>query len=413
MRVVSSQLTVWLVPASLWLIASLPGCSRQRELQACRIAERSCQEDVYYAVVRLRGDGWDPFEGVPPIRTITADAYRDELTPDEVPEPSEPGAEPEPPAVEPWDVALRWLGLVKPTTTVPDAAIDNSVNNVAAYYAPDEQSVTVIAHDGDDLVDNRWDTVLLVHELVHAFQDNEVSAAPAGLTTDGGFAGTALIEGEARLYQDLARAEIDGVAALNWDWHAEVTGSVEWRRAQLPGSGATFYDVKWHAYDLGTDVLMDGWLRGGNAAVRALADTFPQSAVELMARYERVELDRAARLDCRVEPPEQSFELAGHDRFGAMQLYGFLTAAGGHEPDAWRTALDWRDDLLWLYFDEQSEQVALSWRIRLASVAAADAVVALAGQVPMLRAERTGNDALIVGSEAALADWPGAVDCER
>ena len=413
MRVVSSQLTVWLVPASLWLIASLPGCSRQRELQACRIAERSCQEDVYYAVVRLRGDGWDPFEGVPPIRTITADAYRDELTPDEVPEPPEPGAEPEPPPVEPWDVALRWLGLVKPTSTAPEAAIDNSVNNVAAYYAPDEQSVTVIAHDGDDLVDNRWDTVLLVHELVHAFQDNEVSAAPAGLTTDGGFAGTALIEGEARLYQDLARAEIDGVAALNWDWHAEVTGSVEWRRAQLPGSGATFYDVKWHAYDLGTDVLMDGWLRGGNAAVRALADTFPQSAVELMARYERVELDRAARLDCRVEPPEQSFELAGHDRFGAMQLYGFLTAAGGHEPDAWRTALDWRDDLLWLYFDEQSEQVALSWRIRLASVAAADAVVALAGQVPMLRAERTGNDALIVGSEAALADWPGAVDCER
>jgi hypothetical protein len=368
---------------------------------------------VYYAAVRLRGDGWDPFDGVPPIRTITADEYRDELTPDEMAEPSEPDGEPEAPPVEPWDVALRWLGLVKSTSTAPEAAIDNSVNNVAAYYASDEQSVTVIAHGVDVVVDNRWDTVMLVHELVHAFQDNEVRAAPAGRTTDGGFAGNALIEGEATLYQDLARAEIDGLAPRRWDWHAEVMASLDLRRSRLPGSGAAFYDVEWYAYDVGTDLLMDGWQRGGNAAVRALADTFPQSSLELMARYERLELDRAARLDCRVEPPEQSFELAGHDRFGAMQLYGFLTAAGVHEPDAWRTALDWRDDLLWLYFDEQSEQVTLSWRIRLASGATADAVVAAAAQLPMLRAERTGNDALILGSEAAHADWPGAVDCER
>ena len=102
------------------------------------------------------------------------------------------------------------------------------------------------------------------------------------------------------------------------------------------------------------------------------------------------------------------------DRFGAIQLYGFLAAATQQpEAEAWDTALAWRDDLLWIYFDEEAEQVAVTWRIRLASRDAADAVVEAARTLPSLRAERIGTDALIIGSDADEAEsWPGAADCD-
>jgi hypothetical protein len=401
----------WL--ASLFFV-SLLGCSRQLELDACSIADESCQQDVYYAVVRLRGDGWDPFDGLPPIRTITLEQYRDELTPDEPAKPADPDAEPKPPEVDPWDVALRWLGLVTPSSTAMQAATENRLANVAAYYSSREQRVTVIDRGRPSSDDDHYaDTVLLVHELVHAFQDNEVRAAPVDHTTDGGFAGRALIEGEARLYEHLAAAEIDRVSPQNLDWHTHYARRIAGLRSQLSQQRSPFYAVSWFVYDLGADMLMNGWLRGGNAAVRELGATFPRTAVGFMARHEGMTVDGAPKIDCRVDPPDDGFELAGHDRFGAMQLYAFLTGAEMHEPDAWRSALGWRDDRLWLYFDEESEQVALSWRVRLASTEAADAVVAIAEQQPMLRAERRGNDALIVGSEVALAAWPGAVDCAR
>jgi len=388
------------------------GCSRRLELAPCNIADESCQEDVYYAVIRMRGDGWDPFDGLPPIRTISLEQYRDELTPDEPAEAPDPHAEPPKKKIDPWDVALRWLGLVTPSMTSSQAAVENRLANVAAYYSSATQQVTVIDR-GREEINERADTILLVHELVHAFQDNEVRGAPVDHTTDGGFAGRAMIEGEARLYEHLAVAEVDRVAPQGLDWHQHYSNQIDHLRSRLAEQRSPFYAVSWFVYDLGADMLMTGWLRGGNAAVRELFDTFPRSAVGFMARHEGMELESAPRIGCRVEPPSESFALAGYDRFGAMQLYAFLTKTDMIEADAWRTALGWRDDLLWLYFDEESEDVVLSWRIRLASEAAADAVVAAAVQQPMLRAERQGRDALIVGSETDVADWIGADDCDR
>ena len=43
------------------------GCGPEDQLVACNIAERQCQEDVYYALLRLRGDGFDPNVEIPPI----------------------------------------------------------------------------------------------------------------------------------------------------------------------------------------------------------------------------------------------------------------------------------------------------------------------------------------------------------
>lgn len=394
------------------LASALTACGRRAELEACNIADASCQEDVYYAVVRLRGDGWDPFDGLPPIRTITLEQYRDELLggrPRTPPDPDD-GGEEEPEPVDPWGVALQWLGLITTETSSEQASVDNRVSNVAAYYSSREQRVTVIdrGQERNDLAD----TTLLVHELVHAFQDNEVRAAPVDRTTDGGFAGRAWIEGEAVLYENLARAELDQVAPEHLDWEGYYERWIENLRRNLPQEKSPYYAASWFVYPLGADRLMSRWLEGGNAAVRALGTDIPRSAVGYMAAHADVPIDDAPALRCRVEPPAEGFARVGYDRFGAMQLYAFVAGSAVAEADAWRAALAWRDDLLWVYFDEDAEQVAVSWRIRLASEDAADTVVEAARGLPMLRAERDGRDAVIVGSEADLEDWPGAAECD-
>jgi hypothetical protein len=67
--------------------------------------------------------------------------------------------------------------------------------------------------------------------------------------------------------------------------------------------------------------------------------------------------------------------------------------------------------VLWVYADETLEQVGVSWRLRLSSAHAAQAVVRAASSNAMLRARRDGDEALIVASDPALADWMGATDC--
>jgi hypothetical protein len=406
---------------SLFIAALLlAGCGRATELSACDVADKSCQEDIYYAVVRLRGDGFDPFDGVPPIRTLTEKQYCDQLRasqppppeepPPEEPPPEEPPKEPPKPMVKPWDVALQWLGLLAPATTGGQALGENRCETVAAYYNVDSQSVTVI--DRDAPPDKLGDSRLLAHELVHAFQDNEVSWSPTDGTTDGNYANVAVIEGEARMYELLIVAEMQGVAARQYPWHEDFVADVDWQRANLVQNRSPFAAMVWFNYPLGADRLMQGWLRGGSAAVRHLATTAPRHTVVYMADHEGVPIDPAPPLRCTVAGPTEDMPLAGADRFGALQLFAFLTAARIENGAAWDTALSWRDDYVWLYFDAESMEVAVTWRVRLADADAAERVVAAALTRPQLRAERRGKDAVIVGSADERADWRGAHGCD-
>jgi hypothetical protein len=116
-------------------------------------------------------------------------------------------------------------------------------------------------------------------------------------------------------------------------------------------------------------------------------------------------------LRCADAAPAPSFERVRADRFGALRLFAFLVGAVASDDDAWQLALAWRDDVLWVYADEAHEQVAVSWRLRLSSAHAAQAIVRAASSNPMLRARRDGNEALIVASDPALANWTGATEC--
>jgi hypothetical protein len=389
------------------------GCGRVAELEACNIAKRPCQEDIYYAVMRLRGDGFDPFQGVPPIRTITLAAYKKELlAQDAMARPTMDATR----KVDPWSVALQLLGLVTPSTSVAQASIDDRVKNVAAFYSSGTRDVTVI--DRGDKHDDASDTTLLAHELVHAFQNSENSAGAASQTTDGSFADQAMIEGEAVLYEHLAGAELQHLAAEQVDWERYYGDWAYSLRTDMAKQKSPFYAVTWFIYPFGADLLTRAWLRGGNAAVRSLGTVYPRHASDFMASLVHAKTGKAPTIACQVDAPSKTFTLAGLDRFGAMQLYAFLGVAGLDDGAAWTRALRWRDDALWLYFDEKAEQVALSWRIRMADPASAEAIVAAttasSAALPMLKVSLDGDDVLLVASDNAdlLDSWTGAQACK-
>jgi hypothetical protein len=400
-------------PSIVLALGMLAGCGRIERLQACNIAESDCQESIYYAVMRLRGDGWDPFDGLPPIHTITLEQYRKQLiAEDEARTPADPNAPPNFKDVA-WSKALQLLGLVTPTTSAGQASIDSRVSNVAAFYSSATRKVTVIDRGQDR--NDRPDTTLLAHELVHAFQDNELSGDIHGAATDGSFTGRALIEGEAVLYEHLAGAEIDGIEPQQLDWKKYYGDWTDGLRARVPDNKSPFYAVSWFVYPFGAGRLTQGWLDGGNAAVRKLAENFPTRTVDLMTFNDsETYAGHSPALSCSPDAPGADFAQIGFDRFGGMQLYAFLSGAGVEESRAWSLGKRWRDDLVWVFGDEKTQQVAVTWRIRVADRKSADAIVNAANGRDKLHAERIDDDVLIVGvndDSGGLGAWPGADKC--
>jgi hypothetical protein len=401
-----TRATVMLLMASLAL-----GCGARGALEPCNVATQDCQDDVFYAIMRLRGVAFDPFDGVPPIRTVTLEQYqKDLLARAKKAKPADKGDAP--PKINPWDVALGLLGLIKPSTSTAEASVTDAVMNVAAFYSSDTRSVTVIDRGGSS--SEYADTKLLAHELVHAFQDNE-SGSFGSLTTDSGFAARALVEGEATLYEELAGAEMREISPKDLDWGGYFGGWVRGLRSQLPKQESTYFAVNWFIYPLGASMLAQAYRDGGPAAVRSVISGFPSHTLDFMGLLDGFEPAATPALHCEVAAPGKRFERVGFDRFGALQLYAFLVAAGLSEKDSWKHAESWRDDLLWVYFDEKAGAVSVYWRIRLNSKSGAAQVVKGIKPTAERVLQAIGSDVLVRASNVPLLLDEGrdAVDCRN
>ena len=417
----------WIASA---LLLALPACGPAQELEPCNIATQSCQEDIYYALVRMRGDGYDPFAGVPPINTVPIETYRMQLQeaaearqraamekPCMLPDPDEPVP------VVPWDFALQVLGLVEPKKPSCQASVDNQVSSVAAYYSSATRSVTVI--DRGQERDDFFDTGLLLHELTHALQDRELSGAFIDGTTDGTLAARALTEGEATFYQHLSHFEMNDDAPEDFDWHEGYTNNLLGGRFFLgsendkgePNEKSPYFGVRWFIYPLGARFLSDAWERGGNAAMRHAYATQPRHIAQFMTPHDeeaegvRAVLDPA--LACPVEPPGEGWERPGFDRFGALIVYAFFTASEIPDEVAWPLAAGWDDDLIYVFFEPEDEIVLVSWRIRLADEQAAETALERLVLDERVRASVEGRDlVLISGNDADMtAEWQGTLVC--
>lgn len=401
---------------------ALSACKPTDELAACNVAEESCQLDIYYALLRLRGDGVDPFGGVPPIRTLTIAEYERELNGGKDPEPedeepadggAQPPPEAKPPKVNPWDVTLQLLGMIPPKVTTSEQGKRDRIRHVAAYYSSATRTVTVIVRPEDERNDF-YDTLLLTHELVHAVQDDEIGSFDE-VSTDADNVRRAMIEGEATLYEHLTNLALLGRERDAVQWKETYQKGIKRQRRGMINEGSSYHATNWFLYSLGAGRLIDGYLEGGNAAVRHILANPPRSSSELMLYLDEEENGQRARLACRVAAPGSGYALAGYDEFGALQIYGFLVKAGVPEEEAWASASHVTDDRLWVYFDEQAGSVAVSWRQRFGDRKDAGKVADAMAADRKFTVTADGGDLLIRASnrEGLLDEWPGAGDCNR
>jgi hypothetical protein len=422
--------------ASALLGFMLSACGPSEQLAACNIANKACQEDIYYALIRMRGDSFDPLAGVPPIITMTEEEYRARLEAmqpkEDKEEPKEEPKEPEEePKVDAWDTSLQILGLVAPKTSSGKASIDNQVARVAAFYSSADKVVTVIDRGGDH--DDVKDTALLLHELVHALQDRELAGDITDGTTDGFAAARALTEGEATFYEFLGHAEMQNRDPASIDWNAHYGNWLLNGRRALAKERSLFHSVRWFIYPMGARLLANAWLDGGNGGVRhAYADP-RRHGVQYMVGYDGKSRPLSPALACRFTPDE-GYAQKGLDRFGALQVYAFLTANQPHphlqakteeeavalapahqkaEAETWAVASAWVDDRVIVHFHEDEQLVRVTWRIRFRELEHPRRALELLELDERLTARADGTDLVLAGANQpeALEGFRGLDDC--
>jgi hypothetical protein len=407
-------------PLSVITLALLAGC-HGRDLELCDIAQSDCQEDVYYADLRLRGDGYDPFAGIPPIRTISEDQYRAEL---------EARAERSPQSPSPWwDAALPLLHLLPSSAGDPQStSIDNQVQNTAAYYSPSTRKVTVVSHpsqatDEDRRLDNM---VTLAHELVHALQDRELNLAASPTSGDDDFARGALIEGDASLYDYLFLREalppgyrLKYPDPLDWfsylrDTNLSDDPSVQGNFASL---GPPFLAARWTVYPLGGVWLARRWKKGGNAAVRHAYGEAPERSLDFLlpsgvAPPAGKDIYCAPTVPDEFKNPADPSGVYGLDSFGAIELFAYLMAWGVPSSDSLGGALLWRNDFIFVYYHPEQQKTAVAWRFELASPLP-DSVLALITTADGPRVVQDGSTLLVTASDDAtlMETWTPGTEC--
>ena len=105
-------------------------------------------------------------------------------------------------------------------------------------------------------------------------------------TRDNSLAFSGKVEGEAVLYQDLAKLEAYGRDPDDTDWNGifQQFKDREWKGAREDSSP---YESVWHrfSYAFGGDYVNRAWRAGGNAAVRDIFADLPSSTRQILTGY--------------------------------------------------------------------------------------------------------------------------------
>jgi hypothetical protein len=407
------------LPLLAFLASSASLACSQPSLTTCDITQRSCQEDIYYKVLSLRGDAMDPFDGLPPVTVISEDAYRATLEQD-----AAAAAKNGP---NPWDKALLLLHFTSDTSAPGDggagadggtgnSTIDDQVTHVYAFYDPPTKTVTIISHPDQTSSDDRQQAMItLAHELVHSLQDREIDLNKQDFaSSDNYFAWDSMIEGDARFYEyrfenDLLRLgypQSDMVAMPNYELNYVYT--------HFDQAGAPLFAAKLLVYALGAKYLATAYDSGGNAAVRHAYAQAPTRTVGFLVgddgRVPPVGTGKVcpAPVALSLVPTDKT---TGTDQFGALLLYTFLRGWNVDHDTAFATAQTWTGDFLRVQASSDFATSAAAWRIEFSAIPPSSIVQALTA-TGELTVTPSANALLITVSDATTPlVWSATASC--
>jgi len=289
-----------------------------------------------------------------------------------------------------WSRALALLALADPDATLADYRTELA-SKVGGQYSPTDKSITVFTGQGDDLSSFGY-VALLVHEYVHAIQDAAVDltifSAVHEYDRDHSLGANALIEGDATVVGDRAKAWLWGRDPESIDW----SGVFEtWRRnsrREALGSRApvrlagSFFHYPFGAPFVDAVRATNGW-----SAVDALYAQPPSGARQVIQGAAAAEPAGGPWEEdlgddaVPVLPPR--FQFVGADRLGAWALDqcllrlvppptpdGTLATAVSSAvvlPDADPTVARLRGDVFSVFTDSDTGATVITWRLRMAT----------------------------------------------
>jgi hypothetical protein len=340
------------------------GC-QDHHFATCDITQRDCQEDIYYKMLSLRGDGFDPFGGLPPVSVISENDYRQILLQNAAAQAAQSGP-------SPWDGAMTLLHFTSTGTgTDSSSTVDDQVANTYAFYRPDLKDVTVISHPNDTsqyAAENAM--VTLAHELVHALQDRELDLKKEDFTTsDQYFAYDAIIEGDARFYEYLFTNEVLGLLGRTGNDMLTVATRELATDYDYAAEATPLFVAQVMVYALGARYEALEYNSGGNPAIRRGYSKEPHHMVGYLASDDNKMPPVNATAVCKGPATRASSVQAqiGRDEFGALLFYSFLRGWGVDHATAFATAQTWTGDALVVQASSDLKTTAVSWRIELST----------------------------------------------
>jgi hypothetical protein len=379
---------------------AFPGCEHE-QFTACDIFTADCQSAVFSTVACLRGGAAG---SAPPLRSITASEYREELlaeedTTDDV-------------TLRVIENALVMFEMASPGEFVDDGWVDLLVETVPAFYASDDDRITLVDSGLGQLPGDL--TLSLVHEYVHALQDQQVDLVAlqqTALTTDAALGQDCVVEGEATLIEAFFSAVRWGLRPDEVDFRTHFMAWVDWAEEEFAEDSPVLATRRYFPYTYGARYVYNVYQQGGMAGVRSLLETPPAGTRPVVLSVAEVVDAPVDTMDELTYPaPAAGYRVVLVDSLGAWLFSKFLRR--GPAEVAARLAPAWRGDRLVLYADEAGE-VATVWRIRLD--AAVSQLRAYLSNYPLSRAGAasfidSGDDLLIVAttSRDALNDWIAA-----
>ncbi len=345
---------------------------------------------------------------MPPIRAITPEAFEAELR--------DEASEDDTFTQRTWGKGLALFGLVPAAESFEEAAIREQVENVVAFYRREEKDVTILIRD-DNTRDASSAVLTLSHEYVHALQDRREDLEALFdrwvETSDDSLALRSLVEGEAVALSNIAilSARELSVSRVLWDDYFD-----DWLMARMSDvvlSDRPLLAARSLVYPVGGRGALEAYLAGGMARVRKLYEK-PALTFRSWSYAPPVALEPEP-MDCEPPEPPAGYTLSVRDRQGMAGLISLYAALGvGARYDE---AHAWLSDWYALYSDEseESEEVAVAWRLRFGSAAAAERFYdGLPSARRAIQAELSGQEVLLTtaSSEDLLADWDRTGGCE-
>lgn len=371
--------------------------------ETCDIAEKDCQQRILEVTACVRGD---TVPDLPKIRTLTQDAFRDELLAQAEQMQLEPG---------PWDTAFTLFGFMEPGMSSVEASIEDTVTSVAAYYDDRDMRVTVIESAMPD--DARTRMFILSHELTHYLQDLNMDLGALReswvINLDSDVALSSLVEGDAVVTSTR-------VSAL---WAGERVGSVLWDEYFDGMQDAMFEQIGLSVtplftaqqslpYPIGGRYVAYAWNDHNRAYVDGLYDDASPFFVDWLSGYDgNPGRTLVQRLDCAPPLPPEGLTAVGLDMFGPTGIIALLTLDDGWLDDDERALAEaLRDDAFVVYATTAAASAptvpaAAAWRLRFATQADA-AAFASAVQPLDLGITSLGTELLLTAHSPTAPSFP-------